>query len=104
MSKEVETKIKKEISKHPGFANEESILSERMNELQSKFELFEDEILRRTKDLISNFKNLKKDQLQLQKRVGDSIGSKEFEIVIDMARADLEEKIMGNKDEIGTLK
>ena len=63
MSKEVETKIKKEISKHPGFANEESILSERMNELQSKFELFEDEILRRTKDLISNFKNLKKDQL-----------------------------------------
>ena len=61
MHKDLEVKIKKEIQKHPGFANEESILIERVNELKNKFELFEDEITRRTKDLMRGLKNLKKD-------------------------------------------
>ena len=33
MQKDIEGKIKKEIKKHPGFINEDSILTERVNEL-----------------------------------------------------------------------
>jgi len=48
MHQDVENKIKKEINKYPQFAQEESEMNYRLGQLQQRFDVFEDEIIKRT--------------------------------------------------------
>jgi len=47
------------VSKYPQLADEESELCKNVKDLTGKFGIFEDEILRRTKELLRSYKVLK---------------------------------------------
>jgi hypothetical protein len=49
-------KIRKETLKHPDFLQEDGVLSTRVTELGSRFDIFEAEIVRRTKELLRSHK------------------------------------------------
>jgi hypothetical protein len=72
--------------------------------VSQKFEIFEDEIARRTKDLIRSQKILSKESLSLQKRVGDAVSSKELEMATDLLRTELEEQILKLREEQNLLR
>ena len=48
VQKTIEDKIKMELNKYPQFANEESEVNDRISQLQQRFDIFEDEIIKRT--------------------------------------------------------
>jgi hypothetical protein len=48
VQKTIEEKIKHEINKYPQFATEESEVNHRLNQLQQRFDIFEEEIIKRT--------------------------------------------------------
>lgn len=58
---EIEHRIKQEINKYPQFAEEESAVSSKLNLLQQRFDVFEDEIIRRTQDMIRGYHQIRND-------------------------------------------
>jgi len=75
-----------------------------VTELSNKFEVLELELTRRVKELLRSYKSLRKDTLSVQKRLGESVTSKDLEMGTDMVRAELEDQIQKNSESITELR
>jgi len=59
--------------------------------LQDKFTIFEDEIIRRTKDLLRSYKVMQQESNMIQKRLGETATMKEVEMITNMVRSEIHE-------------
>ena len=84
-------KFKQEVNKYPQFAQEDSEVKTRLNDLTDKFQIFEDEIVKRTKDLLKSYKLLKHENTNILKRLGEGATTKEIEMAIDLVKSELDE-------------
>ena len=91
ISNNIQHKIKQELTKYPQFAAEESELTKQVKILQEKFAIFEDEIIRRTKDLLRSYKVMQHESNTVQKRIGETATMKEVEMITNMVRSELHE-------------
>ena len=84
-------KFNQEVNKYPQFAQEDSEVKTRLNDLTDKFQIFEDEIVKRTKDLLKSYKLLKHENTNILKRLGEGATTKEIEMAIDLVKSELDE-------------
>eukprot|EP00347_Sterkiella_histriomuscorum_P009898 403339453 len=103
ISKDIHSKLQQEVNKYPQLASEESEVNRAVKDLQNKFGIFEDEIIRRTKDLIRSYKVLKQDNNTLQKRISECVSIKEVEMKTDIVRSEVDEQLNKCKDDVGML-
>jgi hypothetical protein len=98
MHQDIENKIKMEINKYPQFAQEESEVNYRLNQLQLRFDVFEDEIIKRTQEIIRGYHSIRNDQIIIQRKVGDSLQQ-----IINRSTQmkEIEMDLTGFKNEIG---
>ncbi|CDW85363.1 UNKNOWN [Stylonychia lemnae] len=99
----IQSKIREEVNKYPQFADEDSELNKNVKDLTSKFEIFENEILRRTKDLLRSYKVLKQENNSIQKRLSDCISMKEVEMKVDLVKSEYEEQVNRCNEDLNIL-
>ncbi|TNV85903.1 hypothetical protein FGO68_gene4764 [Halteria grandinella] len=112
MHQDIENKIKMEINKYPQFAQEESEVNYRLGQLQQRFDVFEDEIIKRTQEIIRGYHSIRNDQIVIQRKVGDSLSQiinrcthmKDLEMEMGGFRNQMEEQVSRLNEETSILK
>ena len=83
-----------------------------MNALQQRFDIFEDELIKRTQEIIRGYHVIRNDQIASQRKVGDTLSQiinrcthiKEIEVNMGGFRNEVEELMAKQQEEMSIMR